>query len=104
MRGHLWTPTVPAPVLLSGETCSMLGPAVNRQPGFRRETRRAKQRRKEEPCWLAGWLAGWLAVCLPGRLAASPLLAGWLTSSLTVSVNLAGSGWLSWADPSWLAA
>ena len=29
---------------------TMLGPAVNRQPGFRRGTRRAKQRREEQPC------------------------------------------------------
>ena len=29
---------------------AMLVPAVNRQPGFRRGTRRAKQRREEQPC------------------------------------------------------
>ena len=75
-RGHLGTPIDAAPVLLSGKPCStshfgtpiytvpvllsgilcsigtgdnpsMLGPAVNRQPGFRRGTRRAKQRSKE---------------------------------------------------------
>ena len=40
---------------------AMLGPAVHRQPGFRRGTRRAKQRREEQLRWLAGWLAGWLA-------------------------------------------
>ena len=71
----------------------MLGPAVNRQPGLRRGTRRAKQLREEQPCWLAGWLGGWLAgwlglagwcmtgweaSWLPGWLAAA-LLAGWLT-------------------------
>ena len=44
IRGHPCTPIDPAPVLLSGKHCSMLGPAVNRQPGFRRGTRRAKQR------------------------------------------------------------
>ena len=37
IRGHPGTPIDPAPVLLSGKPCSMLGPAVNRQPGFRRE-------------------------------------------------------------------
>ena len=57
----------------------MLGPAVNRQPGFRRGTRRAKQRREDqpgfEPRWLAGWLAAWPAagsdrrLARPGRLA-----------------------------------
>ena len=36
-RGHLGTPIDAAPVLLSGKRCSMLGPAVNRQPGFRPE-------------------------------------------------------------------
>ena len=48
----------------------MLGPAVNRQPGFRRGTRRAKQGREDQPRWLAGWLAGWLPACLPAWLAA----------------------------------
>ena len=28
----------------------MLGPAANRQPGFRRRTRRAEQRREEQRC------------------------------------------------------
>ena len=37
-------------------SASMLGPALNRQPGFRRGTRRAKQRREEQPCRVAGWL------------------------------------------------
>ena len=40
---------------------SMLGPVVNRQPGFRRRTRRAKQHGEEQPRWLGGWLTGWLA-------------------------------------------
>ena len=78
----------PAPVLPSREHCSrvMLGPAVNRQPGFCRGTRRAKQRREEHPVgclpgsaagWLAaGWLAGWLAAA-----AADPWRAGWLLAA-----------------------
>ena len=96
----------------------MLGPAVNRQPGFRRGTRRAKQRREDQPRWLAGWLAGWLPACLPvwlaagserrlarpgrladrcwpaGRLAGWLLvsfLTGWLTGWLAGSLDLAGS-------------
>ena len=41
----------------------MLGAAVNRQPGFRRGTRRAKQHREEQLRWLAGWLAScWLGL------------------------------------------
>ena len=59
----------------------MLGPAVNRQPGFRRGTRRAKQRHEEQPCWLAGRLAGWLARAVSGWLAGS----GWLV----------GAGWVA---------
>ena len=58
----------------------MLGPAVNRQPGFRRGTRRAKQRRKEQPCWLAGWLPAWPAGCMAGWLAGR--LAAWRAARL----------------------
>ena len=54
----------------------MLGPAVNRQPGFRRGTRRAKQRREDQPRWLAGWLAGCLAGCWLGPSAGSAWAAG----------------------------
>ena len=78
-RGHPGTPIDPASVLLSGKHCPtsqvMLGPAVIRQPGFRRGTRRAKQRRENNPVgWLAGCLAGWLATgwlagYMPGCLA-----------------------------------
>ena len=59
----------------------MLGLAVNHQPGFRRGTRRAKQRHEEQPCWLAAcllaWLAGWLARAVSGWLAGWLGLAGW---------------------------
>ena len=76
----------------------MLGPAVNRQPGFRRETRRAKQRREEQPCcckltaaatWLPTSLVSWLAARLAaaGNLAADS--AGWLPD-LCLFVCLAG--------------
>ena len=55
----------------------MLRPAVNRQPGFRRGTRRARQRREKHFRWLAGWLAaGWLAAP-----AADGWLAGWLLAA-----------------------
>ena len=87
----------------------MLGPAVNRQPGFRRGTRRAKQRREEQPCWLAGWLAraGWLGLARAGWLPRAGWVAGWLAAGqlppgwLADSLDLAGSGWLAQAD--WLA-
>ena len=92
MRGHPRTPIDPAPVLLSGKQCSMLEPAVNRQPGFRRGTRRAKQRRKEQPCWLAGWLPGRLAAWLAGRL------PGWLAARLPGCL----AGWLCRAGLDWL--
>ena len=55
----------------------MLGPAVNRQPGFRRGTRRAKQRRKEQPYWLAACRAGWLVQ--------AGLLAGWLLAGCVLA-------------------
>ena len=71
----------------------MLGPAVNRQPGFRRGTRRAKQRREEQPGWLAGWLgladSGWLG--LAGYLAQAGLLTGWLLAGCPLA------GWLTLA-------
>ena len=59
------------------ESRVMLGPAVNRQPGFRRETRRAKQRREDQPRWLAGWLAG----CLLARAVGWLGLGGCLTDA-----------------------
>ena len=71
--------------------CNMLGPAANRQPGFRRRTRRAEQRREKQTLltsWLCLWLASWLLVLL---------VAGWL----------AGAVWLAnWLllSPEWLAA
>ena len=70
----------------------MLGPAVNRQPGFRRGLVEQSNAAKNNP---AGWLAGsgWLAPTGSGWLMQAGLLAGWL---------LAGrlqAGWL--AD--WLA-
>ena len=55
----------------------MVGPAVNRQPGFRRGTRRAKQRREDQPRWLAGWLPGWLLARAVGWLG----LRGWPTGA-----------------------
>ena len=84
----------------------MSGPAVNRQPGFRRGTRRAKQGREDQTRWLAGWLAAgsgcWLA--RPGRLAdwcwpagtvagwlLISFLTGWLARWLAGSLDLAGS-------------
>ena len=97
---------------------SMLGPAVNRQPGFRRRTRRAKQTPRRTtllagclpaclPGWLAGsgclgWLAGWLG------LAGWCRLGGWLADSWTAVSRLAGDAdwltgtpagsiWLAWA-------
>ena len=45
----------------------MLGPAVNRQPGFRRGTRRAKQR-SEEQCLLQTGRCCNLAADLPDQL------------------------------------
>ena len=76
----------------------MLGPAVNRQPGFRRGTRRAKQRREEQPAWLAGWLglacSGWLGLprCLAQAGMARWLLAGGsLDGWLAVWLGLARS-------------
>ena len=82
----------------SGIHCSMLRPAVNRQPGFRRGTRRAKQRREEQLRWLAGWLAGWLAAG-SGQL---PRLArhGWLADELAGCL----AGWLAKWLPGWLLA
>ena len=80
----------------------MLGPAANRQPGFRRKTRRAEQRREKQTLLTAGWLwcclAGWLLVLLllAGWLAAG-WVAGWLAGLLTAAV-----GWL-WCC-FWLAA
>ena len=56
----------------------MLEPAVNRQPGFRRGTRRAKQRREEKLRWLASWLAVLARAGCLGLLAAWLVLAGWL--------------------------
>ena len=50
---------------------SMLGPAVNRQPGFRREIRRAKQR-SEEHCLLQTCRCCNLAADLPDQLAGNP--------------------------------
>ena len=109
----------------------MLGPAVNRQPDFRRGTPRAKQHREEQPCWLAGWLAGWLpragrlglaragpswlklagagraAGWLAGCLPAASRLAGWLTGWLTGSLSLAQAGKLGLAGllaHDWLVA
>ena len=78
----------------------MLGSAVNRQPGFRRGARRAKQRREEQPCcckltaaatWLPTCLVSWLAAQLAaaGDLPADS--AGWL-----LDLCLSGS-------PDWLA-
>ena len=113
LRGHPGTPINPAPVLSSGISCStshsegrMLGPALNHQPGFRWGTRRAKQRRKEQPCcgkltaaatWLLTCLISWLAARLAaaGDLAADS--AGWLPN-LCLFVCLAGragslAGW-----------
>ena len=61
----------------------MLEPAVNRQPGFRLGTRRAKQRRKEQPGWLPCWLAwaGWLVLARADWLAPG-WIAGWMAAAL----------------------
>ena len=79
----------------------MLGPAVNRQPGFRRGTRRAKQRCEEQPP--VGWLADcvlWLAADFPGQLAGCPLAAAWPPARLAgFAVSVCLSGW-----PGWLAS
>ena len=58
----------------------MLGPAVNRQPGFRRGLVEQSNATKNNP---AGWLPAWLPAWPAGWLAGSGCL-GWL----------AGSGWL----------
>ena len=84
--------------LLSKHTrAAMLRPAVNRQPGFRRETRRARQRREKHPRWLAGWPCCWLA---------GSLLAAWLAVWLAApAADGWPAGWLlaAW-PPDWLAA
>ena len=49
----------------------MLGPAVNRQPGFRRGTRRAKQR-SEEHCLLQPGRCCKLPTDLPSQLRSNP--------------------------------
>ena len=86
----------------------MLRPAVNRQPGFRRGTRRAKQRREEQPRWLASWLAscwlglavsGWLGLArdawLPGWCWLAGWLAAWLAAWLARHVWLRVAGLLA---------
>ena len=50
----------------------MLGPAVNRQPGFRRRTRRAKQRSEEQSVLQTGRCCT-LAADLPDQLAGNPV-------------------------------
>ena len=78
IRGHLWTSIDPAAVLLCGIHCSMLRPAVNRQPGFRRGLVEQSNAGKNHLIgWLAGWLDRWLAGCLAGCL--SGCLPAWLT-------------------------
>ena len=77
---------------------SMLGPAANRQPGFRRRTRRAEQRREKQTLltsWLCWWLAGWLPCWL-----AAPLLtccSCWLAGKLACC-----DGWLTVWLANWL--
>ena len=55
----------------------MLGPAVNRQPGFRRGLVEQSNVEKNNPVgWLSGWLAGyWLELAVS---AGSGCLAAWL--------------------------
>ena len=74
----------------AGGKPSMLGPAVNCQPGFRRGLVEQSNAEKNNPVgclagclarWLAGSLPGCLAAWLPGCLAAL-LLAGWMPVSL----------------------
>ena len=65
----------------------MLGPAVNRQPGFRRGLVEQSNATKNNP-------TGWLSVCLPGWL------AGWLGLS-RLAGWLAQAGWLM--QDRWLA-
>ena len=73
----------------------MLGPAVNRQPGFRRGTRRAKQRREEQPCCrLAGWLRAAASCCRLLEL----LSARWLRG-LAVYVGTGGKPSTTWLTP-----
>ena len=75
----------------------MLRPAVNRQPGFRRGTRRASNAEKNTLIgWLAGSAAGWLAACcLAGWLAAAAA-DGWLTGcGCLVGLLLLLAGWLN---------
>ena len=95
----------------------MLGPAVNRQPGFRRGLVEQSNAAKDNPdCWLAGWLVGWLAGWLTEWLAG--LVVGWLTGLLGACMavwltgRLAGgsscrAGWLAvwlavWLLSTWL--
>ena len=68
----------------------MLGPAVNRQPGFRRGLVEQSNAEKNIPVdWLAGSAADWLAAGWLVAAAADGWLAGWLLAA-----------WL----PGWLAA
>ena len=85
----------------------MLGPAINRQPGFRRGLVEQSNAKKINPVgWLAGCLPGWLLaravgwfglggwLWRAGRLAGCLLisfLTGWLTGWLADSLHLAGS-------------
>ena len=63
---------IPSATILGHEEWGeMLGPAVNRQPGFRRGTRRAKQR-SEEHCLLQAGRCCNLPADLPGQLTGNP--------------------------------
>ena len=93
----------------------MLGPAVNRQPGFRRGLVEQSNAEKNNPVdWRAG-LARAGCFGLPGCLAdagwcwqaAGPLpgwLTGWLPGSLARSTWLAPASWLAVACPTGLLA
>ena len=108
MRYDLWGVIAPE----EGRPGKMLGPAVNRQPGFRRGTRRAKQR-FEEQCLLQTGRCCNLAADLPDQLAGHRFAAvcrpccrlGSLAAR-SLSVFLSGSpGWLAalLARSRWLA-